>query len=218
MLLSAEVRLFWFDEKPSALETWFKDESVHHCPAGGGKLRTDVYLRDANQTELGVKTRGEKSGVEVKGLVALPGDTLEFNSCEIPLELWSKWPSQKLAFDMKAGVVFRKRRWLRMFDTTKAQPIEIALDSDEQPAHGETLPQKGCNVEWTIVEIPSGEACWTLGFEAYGGLQNVENSLRSVVRVMNERNPPPAPGAKALSYLALIQQLPRTLTAPTPGD
>jgi hypothetical protein len=42
------------------------------------------------------------------------------------------------------------------------------------------MPEKGCNVEWTVVEIPSSETCWTLGFEAYGHLQDVENSLQSV--------------------------------------
>ncbi len=204
MQLSAEIRLFWFDNPTEALERWFLDPIVHPCAAGGGKQRTDVYLRDASQIELGIKTRGEKPGVEVKGLVAIPGDTLEFNSCQIPIELWSKWTSLALNFDANHGVQLRKTRWLRKFNTAGTKPIEIALDSSEQPVGGAPLPEKGCNVEWTIVETSSNETCWTLGFEAFGGWHDVEDSLRSVVRTMSDRNPPQSPGAKAASYPAWI--------------
>jgi hypothetical protein len=183
MLLSAEIRLFWFDRKPAELEVWFMDASIHGSPPSGPEERTDVYLRDPNQVELGVKTRGENSGVEVKGLIATPGDTLEFDSYQIPIELWSKWPSEALAFDTTKGIELQKTRWLRRFDV----------------AGGE-----GCNVEWTIVKQASGETCWTLGFEAFGHLQDVENRLRSVVHLMNDRNPPPALGAEILSYPACI--------------
>ncbi len=204
MQLSAEIRLFWFDNKPAALNRWFLDQVVHPCAAGGGKPRTDVYLRDERQTELGIKTRGEKPGAEVKGLVAIPGDVLEFNSCQIPIELWSKWTALALNFDANHGVQLRKTRWLRKFNTAGTKPVEIALDSGEQPVGGAPLPERGCNVEWTVVETSSNETCWTLGFEAFGALHNVEDSLRSVVRTMQDRNPPPSPGATAASYPAWI--------------
>jgi hypothetical protein len=218
MQLSAEVRLFWFDNKPAALEDWFLKAPIHGCAAGGGKGRTDVYLRDGSQIELGVKTRGEKpgvevkgvevTGVEVKGLVSVQSDSAEFVSYNIPIEIWSKWSSRTLGFDAKAGVALHKTRWLRKFDTAEALPVEIALDSREQPVDG-ALPARGCNVEWTMVEIPSAETCWTLGFEAFGSLHDIESSLRSVVRLMNGRNPPDAPGATAASYPAwLAKRLP----------
>jgi hypothetical protein len=193
MLLSAEIRLFWFQQKPVELEAWFKD---HAYPAGGPEKRTDVYLYDPSQTELGVKTRGKNTGVEVKGLVETLADTVEFNSCKIPIEIWSKWPSQTLAFNASAGVTLHKTRWLRRFNTAGSTPVEIAND----PARSE----KGCHVEWTIVSTPSGETCWTLGFEAFGRFDDIVNSLRSVVRLVSERKPPPAPGATASSYPAWI--------------
>ncbi len=68
MQLSSEIRLFWFNNKPEALERWFLDQDIHRFSAGGGKRRTDVYLRDASQIELGIKTRGEKPRVEIKGV------------------------------------------------------------------------------------------------------------------------------------------------------
>lgn len=194
MLLSAEIRLFWFDQKPQALEDWFLSPIIHHRAPDGPEERTDIYLPDPNQTELGVKTRGENPGVEVKGLIAKPGDTLEFISYEIPIELWSKWPSEALAFDTKLGVALHKKRWLRKFDTAGPEPVD---SSDPR------LPT-GCNVEWTIVRTGAGQTCWTFGFEAFGRLQDIEPSLRSVVRLMTERQPPPAPGAEILSYPAWL--------------
>lgn len=202
MLFTAEIRLFWFHDKPEEFEDWFKNDPGHPFPAGGPEERNDVYLRDPSQIELGVKTRGEKPGVEVKGLVATLGGTVDFNSLEIPIELWSKWPSQKLGFDTQAGVTLHKTRWLRKFDTAAAQPVEIALDSAY-------MLEKGSTVEWTIVQMPSGEACWTLAFEAFGGLQDVESSLRSVAQMMSDRNPPRALRATAMSYPALIAHIDR---------
>ncbi len=184
MQLSAEIRLF--GEKPAALEAWFLDDRLRSLPLGIAEDRTDIYLADPNQTELGIKTRGEKPGVEVKGLIATLDDPLEFDSYRIPIELWSKWPSQALGFETKSGVTLHKKRWLRRFD----------------PASGQA-----CTAEWTIVTQSSGVTCWTLGFEAFGRLQDIETSLRSVVRLMRDRNPPPAPGAKALSYPAWIRNL-----------
>lgn len=187
MLLSAEIRLFWSNNKPADLEAWFMDPLVHGSPPVAPEDRTHIYLADSKQTELGVKTRGEKPGVEIKGLIATPGDTLAFASYEIPIELWSKWSSESLAVDTKSGVELHKTRWLRRFDIASSQ---------------------GCNVEWTIVRTRTGATHWTLGFEAFGPLQMIQQTLRSTVRLMNARNPPPAPGAVVLSYPAWLATAP----------
>lgn len=210
MLLSAEIRLFWFHQKPVALEAWFMEAAIHGSQASGPEERTDVYLLDEKQAELGVKTRGEQPGLEVKGLIARLGDTIGFDSYTVPMELWSKWSSETLSIDTKPGVALHKKRWMRKFDTTKAPLVETQ----------ETMPEKGCNVEWTMVAIASGETCWTLGFEAYGRLGDIEKSLRQVVLLINDRKPPHASNGKALSYPALIQQIARTrtLTGPVSGD
>lgn len=182
MLLSAEIRLFWSVE-PSGIETWFMDASIHGSPASGPEDRTDIYLTDPKQTELGIKTRGENLGLEIKGLIAKPGDTLAFASYEIPIELWSKWSSEVLAFDTKSGILLHKTRWLRRFDIASGQ---------------------GCNVEWTMVRTREDATHWTLGFEAFGPLPVILQTLRSTIRSMNQRNPPPAPGAQLLSYPAWL--------------
>src|SRR5581483_4751445 len=101
MLLSAEIRLFWLTEKPQAVEDWFLSSAIHQTDPSGPEERTDIYLSDPHQTELGVKTRGEKPGVEVKGLIATLNATIEIASYKIPTELWSKWSSSTLGFDPK---------------------------------------------------------------------------------------------------------------------
>lgn len=183
MLLSAEIRLFWSDRKPAELEAWFMDASIHGSPPSGPEERTDVYVDASKQTDLGVKTRGENPGVEIKGLIAKPGEALEFASYQIPIELWSKWSSEVLAFDPKSGIELHKTRWLRRFDIASGQ---------------------GCNFEWTVVRTRAGETHWTLGFEAFGPLSAIEQTLRSTVRAMHGHNPPPAPGAHAFSYPAWL--------------
>lgn len=187
MLLSAEIRLFWSHPKPADLESWFMDASIHGSPPSSPEERTDIYVGGAQQSELGIKTRGEKPGLEIKGLIATPGDTLAFASYEIPIELWSKWSSESLAFDPASGIKLHKTRWLRPFDIASGQ---------------------GCHVEWTILRTRSGATHWTLGFEAFGPLPAIQQTLRSTVRAMNHRNPPPAPGAVTLSYPAWLAKQP----------
>ena len=194
MQLSAEIRLFWFDHKPAELENWFLDAGTQHCQASGPEVRTDVYLADSDQIELGVKTRGENPGVEVKGLIATPGKRSNLIPTSSRSNYGANGRRQSSASIFRPALRFTRQRWLRKFDTAGARPIE-GLDS---------RPEIGCNVEWTIVTI-SGEICWTLGFEAFGRLQDVEKSLRTVVRLMNERNPAQAPGGKAMSYPAWIR-------------
>ena len=78
MQISAEIRWFWFVNCPDGVETWFRSGPT---PAGGGRAREDEYLHEPRQTELGLKRRGEKPGVEAKGLVAVssrPSDTIPF--------------------------------------------------------------------------------------------------------------------------------------------
>ena len=68
MFVSAEIRWFYPDECPANLHRWFGEMS----PApGGGKLRIDVYLSQTNQSEVSIKIRGGRPGVEIKGLVTV---------------------------------------------------------------------------------------------------------------------------------------------------
>jgi hypothetical protein len=196
MLLSAEVR--WFHRGPCALRDWFRDTGIHACPAGGGQGRTDRYLRDAAQEELGIKRRGEKRGIEIKGLVAARS-----NLAEGPfvgrIELWTKWTSEALELPHVGTVLTEKVRWQRKFDTRARSPLEVELDASEQPIR-RSFPDRSCNVELTEVRI-LGEVWWTLGFEAFGAIDTVEADLRAVAALIAaERRPPRLDGWMEGSY------------------
>src|SRR5579885_588236 len=96
MQVSAEARWFWPGEPPRGFEKWFYNREKHPCPFGGGELRLDTYLLDRGQGEIGVKRRGGRKGVEIKGLVALSKERLHSGPFEGP---------------SKSGPTGRVKRW-----------------------------------------------------------------------------------------------------------
>ena len=61
------MRWFWSAECPDRFDAWFQAGS----PSPGLSSREDEYLYERGQRELGIKRRGEKPGIEIKGLVAV---------------------------------------------------------------------------------------------------------------------------------------------------
>jgi hypothetical protein len=55
MEVSAEIRWFWQGAGPAGLQGWFNLAEFHDCAAGGGGMRTDAYLSEPQQAELGIK-------------------------------------------------------------------------------------------------------------------------------------------------------------------
>jgi hypothetical protein len=70
----------------------------------------DEYLYDPSQAELGLKCRGGRTGVEVKGLVAVTWGGLAAAPFVGPIELWTKWASEPLGLNSHATVATEKRR------------------------------------------------------------------------------------------------------------
>lgn len=187
MQISAEIRWFWHATPPTGLEAWFHNPSGRACPAGGGGVRIDAYLSDPGQAELGVKLRGGKSGVEVKGLVALAEHPLNAGPFAGPVEIWAKWTSQALAIDSGTAIHLHKRRWVRKFDTTADAVVEVPLNDREQPTDASiSWPARGCNVELTEVTLAHGDPWWTLGFEAFGSLATVADDLQQAATMLAE--------------------------------
>lgn len=202
MQVSAEIRYWWRGSAPARLADWF---AAGEFPPGGGGTRVDEYLKQPGHAELGIKRRGEKPGVEIKGLVALGRErTAEPFSGHV--EIWSKWTSSVLRIDPAAAVAISKQRWLRKFDTSAGAAREIALDERESPASGEPLPREGCNVEWTILRPPDGVRWWTLGFEAFGSLFSVEQNLELAIAAMAARRPPELRPDTIASYPAWLDR------------
>jgi hypothetical protein len=145
---------------------------------GGGTPRTDEYAFNPKQPELGLKKRGVKDGVEVKGLVALR------RRCAPPfdgqIQIWCKWTSEALTVDQLQRIAVHKTRWLRKFDTSGADVLEVEVDADERlrKSPGRLL-ERGCQLELVSLRLDSGpDNWWSLGFEAFGELDDIEDSLR----------------------------------------
>jgi hypothetical protein len=127
---SAEIRWFWHSPMHDGVESWFRESPF--LP-GGGKLRSDVYLVDPEQLELGIKKRGNTDGIEIKGLVGRFRDSFQIGSLVARGELWTKWNSPTLSIDHMNTQTTYKIRWLRKFEVTDSIVREIELGENERP-------------------------------------------------------------------------------------
>ena len=168
MVLTAELRLWW-QHAPAEIELLFDE-----WREGGGAFkfeeRTDLYLLDNGQAQVGIKLRdqsGQAGGAEIKTLIArLPGP----GPCEA--ELWVKASSATLSLDgqQPTACVCKKRRMMRF-------PIRGGRIEESPEAARDDLAD-ACDVELTEVGR-NGDPThwWTLGFEASGTLGSVEQNL-----------------------------------------
>jgi len=202
MFVSAEIRWFYPDECPANLHRWFGEMS----PApGGGKLRIDEYLSQTNQSEVSIKIRGGRPGVEIKGLVAVCRSEL------VPfapyVELWCKWRLQASALEMTKRMIIQKTRWIRTYDTSGAAIVEIPLQADEKPLNGQPLPQQGCNVEISKIQIAEEpRQWWTLGFEAFGDLDSAPGNLLKTTQYLIAHSFPLPICGEFLNYPSWLAQ------------
>lgn len=205
MQVTAESRWFWRDRPPPGLAEWFRSEAVHGVPAGGGGVRTDVYLRERGQTELGIKRRGGRSAAEVKCLVHVAPHGLDAPPFAGPIETWTKAATG--ALDLRDTIAVEKQRWMRKFDSAAAEPVELPLGPDEAPLEdGRGFPDRVCSAELTRVTV-SGAVWWTVGLEASGPLHTLDASLRAGAALLAARHPPDFGAPLRASYpawLALI--------------
>jgi hypothetical protein len=207
VFVSAEIRWFWQGAGPAGLREWFIDGSLHDCAAGGGGDRVDEYLSDPRQAELGIKMRGNATGVEIKGLVAVLAEGCQSRVFPGRIEIWAKWSSEPLSLAHAKLVRVGKRRWLRSFDCSSPEPREIALDRNGHSLDGRRLPKDGCNVEYTEISLAAAPPGVTLGFEAFGELDNVVLSLRQTAERLSLRQCPALVDGWSASYPKWLQRI-----------
>jgi hypothetical protein len=197
MQISAEIRYFWKDSPPTGVEAWFRGGEKHPFPTGEGELREDQYVRDATQGELGIKRRGKKAGLEVKGFVS-PGRSALPAPFAGQVEVWGKWSFASLEPGAGSTVTIEKQRWLRKFETGGPKAQEMPID---------VLPAEGCNVELTKLRVNDGDVWWTLGLEAFGTLWTVERNLGLAANALVERSPPVFSPQVTASYPSWLSTL-----------
>jgi hypothetical protein len=203
VLVSAELRWFWRDTLPRGVEAWFRNGSL---PPGGGTARVDEYLLDPEQRELGLKRRGARPGVEVKGLVAVLGETSPPLGGRV--QLWCKWTSEGLTIDRLPRLAVHKTRWLRKYDTSGVNLSEVELDAEERRRDSpDAVLERGCQWELVALRVDGDDAnWWSVGFEAFGELATVEQSLRRTVAHVAARAPQLDAGVE-MSYPAWLASL-----------
>jgi hypothetical protein len=202
MGVSAEVRWFWATECPDQFDAWFQAGSL----SPGVGCREDEYLHERGQTELGIKRRGWKPGIELKGLVTILPQSRDSMPFVGAVQIWCKWELSALTLRDLPTVKIKKKRWLRKFDMTGTQPMEIPMAKDEVLTNERPLPPQGCNVELTRIELQREQVWWTFGFEAFGDLSSIERNLRAALSVMAERRPPSFAPGDLLSYPAWLDK------------
>ncbi|MFA7440837.1 MAG: hypothetical protein WCZ66_07675 [Sphingomonadaceae bacterium] len=197
MQLSAEARLWWEEDQARAVGQWF--ETLSNVPPGGACLsgeidptepRHDVYVRGLG-AELGIKARSagtENAKTEIKSLVASCGDAPPCG----PVTIWTKVAAPSLTLDQMPSIRTTKYRRLRKFGWSESRLEEIALDEQENPRNG-YRPHAGCNVELTRVRVENlATVWWTLGYEAFGNLNEIERILPMCLLETLGRSPLPA--------------------------
>ena len=137
-----------------------------------------------------LKRRGKT--VEIKGLFAKPDKTLSFASCHSQIELWGKWSSATLNLSGAPLLPLQKERSLRRFRNENGQIVEVA--------GGDQRRASGCNFEITILMGSDRSHWWTLGFEAFGQLNEIEDILAATTTTVSQRRPPELPPGHAASY------------------
>jgi hypothetical protein len=199
MQVSAEARWFTCNKASGqSLRAWFFDSAIHVHSPGAGEHRQDCYLLDPAQAEIGIKRRGAQSGMEIKGLVYVDRTHLRCGPLVANVEIWAKWTTDAMDLSGFKTVTISKSRWLRKFDTSNAELIEIELQEEQSRLH-RTLPVQGCNAEFTEIEAFGG-IWFSFGLEAFGQLEDVDSSLRRAAKALASRNPPELPDLIAASY------------------
>lgn len=199
MQRSCEVRLWWRGEQCNAVARWF--DTVQHA-SGDGRIedaapptRTDIYLYDPAQTECGIKVRaaeGEDRRVEIKSLIARRGLLAPLGQ----ITLWTKLASAALVLEGSPTIRVQKQRRLQSFAWTSDGLVPIDAARDGRILHA------GCNVEWTrVIRQDRPDIWWTLGYEAFGDLDDIEKILRHCVFVTTSGTRiPDVAAARAGSY------------------
>jgi hypothetical protein len=204
--ITAEIRWFWPATLTAAagVQEWFNDKTLHGTEAGAGVLRRDVYyLQREPNVELGIKVRDadETSNhrfVEIKGYF---GDGVELSEpFDATAELWSKVRTDLLAPTAEClPVHVKKQRWMRRFDMSTMEPVEMVLNEKQLPVDL-VMPSVGCDVELTRVELGEDEVWWTFGFESYGVFEYIEQSLLIVLEQFSELKMPVHESMEIASY------------------
>jgi len=222
---SAEIRWFWpGSDGLIELLTWFTHPGRPELRTPSlpeyqiepfvmaERPRTDHYLLLPGCETVGIKQR--QGRLEVKALVDGP-HPFAVDAVSGQMDTWVKWswlPSTAVAEPLAADLE-QSGPWQPVTKTRYTQRLALKGD-DLVPVSPTTLPDSGCSVELTWLQVPRHPAIWlTLGFEAFGPAGELPTLLTGTVeQFFNRHGRPPRPlvTADSKSYPAWLAALPES--------
>jgi len=198
---TAEVRWFRRGPLPDRVETWFRSREPRPDREAA---RVDRYLRPAPHGGLNVKLRAGR--LEIKRRTAAEGERQFVGGAAGLVERWRKW-----SFPVRADaetdlldaatsadwIAVRKERLLK----------EYYFQSGSQISEGPSV--EGCEAELTRIEV-SGNAWWTLAFEAFGEETTLlENLIVAAEEALRAPCPTPLRSGDSRGYASWLARLRR---------
>ena len=230
---SMEVRWFRHEELPETIEQWFRRGYIPKQDAAlDDESRDDVYYKLPVTKTLSFKLRPARKSqgiegvqrfdkVEVKQQLGEAGMQILRPGVEGQVGQWVKWSLDLLQKNEKDEpvliadvftppgywIIVKKRRLTRKFEISISDKV-IAVDATTQ------RPHQGCNMELAWLEV-NGQKWWSLGFEAFGLLENVEKNLQLVLRqVLADPTSPEMKAEQSYAYPAWLEMVLKSATNP----
>ncbi len=199
MALTAELRWFWPHATPSAFAVWFRGSIRHGCMVGCGRSCTDTHLRWAGHPRWDIRRRG--SAISIKAFQSTLPEHCDAPPFEGDISLWFDLISKH---DPPIGAVpmdLVGRRWQRLFDTVRRQPIEVRLAARASIAKVQAPDfSPRCEVDLAEFEVGAfGERWATFGLTAHGPSDSLADSIQRTALVLSERRPPSLEDAFAMT-------------------
>ncbi len=174
MFSTVEVRWFHQGEIPVDIQTWFSQIAGKKAEPITQSPRTDIYLLQNGNANLGVKLR--EGRIEIKQRTQEFGNATFASNVVGVVEGWRKWsylvdPTQTNYLSAR----FLGASWQRVSKERSLYSFQISGQNTETVK----MPDYsigGCNIELTHIKC-NGEVWWSLGLEAFGDENSNESKL-----------------------------------------
>ena len=184
MLETVEVRWFGRDQRPDAVDSWFRQWG-----SGAEEYRADYYLLGLDRTA-GMKVRGgNPTAMEMKVRVGEPGMMQWSDRVAGQVERWRKWSFGVAPGDHELARIVGSEHggegdsgWIEVAKRRKVARFAVA---DDAQGNRVTLATDGlgatrCALELTALTVGNAR-WWTVGYEAFGVAAELEGVLSRVV-------------------------------------
>ena len=172
---SMELRWFGRGTIPPDVQQWFLQGAF---PPKAEPQREDLYLSLPHNDDLGIKQR--EGRIEVKRRLADRGAQSFEQGTVGRLEQWVKW-SFKLEDGPPTDLLEPAGSWISTLKSRSLRKFALLSKEEAQEVDPAKPVDEGCNLELTVLRFV-GNDWWSLGFEAFGQLANVERNLRLSVK------------------------------------